>query len=121
MKFFKTLLKYLLAALFIVAGAAHFIKPSVYLEIMPSYIPYPLAMVLVSGAAEVVLGFLLVFRRMQRLAAWGLIALLIAVFPANLHMALHPELFPDIPAWSLYARLPLQGVFILWAYWYSRP
>lgn len=121
MKFLKAFLQYLLAALFVVAGAAHFIKPGVYLEIMPPYIPYPLAMVLISGAAEIVGGLLLCFRRTQRLAAWGLIALLIAVFPANLHMALHPELFPDIPVWSLYARLPLQGVFILWAYWYSRP
>jgi len=121
MKRLKALLKYLMAALFVVAGAAHFIKPGVYLEIMPPYVPYPLAMILISGTAEVLLGLLLVFRKTQRLAAWGLVALLVAVFPANLHMALHPELFPDIPTWSLYARLPLQAVFILWAYWYSRP
>jgi hypothetical protein len=55
-----------------------------------------------------------------RIAAWGLIALLIAVFPANIHMAAHPELYPSIPVVALWGRLPLQGVLILWAYWYTR-
>lgn len=121
MKIIKTILKWVMSAFYLVAGAAHFVKPAVYLEIMPPYIPYPLVVVLVSGAAEMFLGLLVLFRKTQRLAAWGLIALLIAVFPANLHMALHPELFPDVPLWGLYARLPLQGVLILWAFWYSRP
>ena len=110
-----------MSVFYIVAGAAHFLKPDTYLKIMPSYIPFPLAMVFLSGLAEIFLGLLLLFRKSQQLAAWGLIGLLIAVFPANLHMALHPELFADIPRWGLYVRLPLQGIFILWAYWYSGP
>ena len=112
--------------LYITAGGNHFAMPRLYLSIMPAYIPHPLAMVWVSGVAEIAggVGVLvpdgLVFRHSRRTACWGLIALLIAVFPANLQMALHPELFSSIPAWMLWARLPLQLPLILWAWWYAR-
>jgi len=121
MKILKAILKYLMAVFYVAAGAGHFFKPGMYVEIVPPYIPYPMVMVLISGAAEALLGVLVLFRKTQRLAAWGIIALLVAVFPANLHMALHPEAFSDIPLWGLYGRLPFQVLFILWAYWYSRP
>lgn len=109
-------LKYFLAVFFIVAGSGHFLKTGAYLKITPPYIPFPLAMVYLSGLAEVALGALILVPKTTRLASWGLVLLLIAVFPANIHMALHPELFPDLPRWGLYARLPLQVVFIYGAW-----
>jgi uncharacterized membrane protein len=109
----------LLAVLFVAAGIAHWVRPGIYLKIMPPYLPWPRALVYVSGVAEIVLGVLLLVPRTTHLAAWGLIALLIAVFPANVHMALHPELYPRISPVLLWLRLPLQGVLIAWVYAYT--
>ncbi len=120
MKRFKQVLKYLFGLMFILAGINHFLKPEFYLPMMPPYIPYHELMVILSGIAEIVLGLLLFIPRFSRLAAWGLIALLIAVFPANLHMALHPEQFPDVPQLGLWFRLPIQGVMLWWAWLYTR-
>ena len=110
----------LFAALFLLGGLMHWLKPGVYLRIMPPYLPEPLALIYLSGVAEFVLGGLLLIPRTRRLAAWGLIALLIAVFPANLYMWRHAAEF-TIPAWALLARLPLQGLLIAWAWVYTRP
>lgn len=110
----------LLAALFIAAGTLHFARPDFYVRIMPPWLPYHVELVYLSGAFEIGLGLLLLFPNTTRLAAWGLIALLIAVFPANLHMALNPDLFPLFPAWLLYLRLPLQGLLIWWASGFTR-
>ena len=82
---------------------------------MPPYLPWHFFLVEVSGVCEIALGLLLLVPLCTRWAAWGLIALLVAVFPANLHMAVHPELYPEIPAAALWARLPLQAVLIAWA------
>lgn len=87
---------------------------------MPPYLPWHLALVYISGVAEIGLGALLLFEQWSVLAAWGLMALLIAVFPANIHMALHPALFSWASPINLWLRLPLQGVLIAWAYWYTR-
>ena len=87
---------------------------------MPPYLPWHAELVYLSGIAEIMLGALLLPRQFAKLAAWGLIALCIAVFPANLHMALHAELYPAIPLWALWLRLPLQGLLIAWAWWYTR-
>ena len=106
---------------FVAAGVNHFVHPDVYAAIMPPYLPWHAELVALSGAAEVALGLLALPARTAPLAGWGLVALLVAVFPANVHMALHPELFPDIPAWVLYARLPFQGVLVWWAYRWTRP
>jgi uncharacterized membrane protein len=114
-------LKYLMAALYVLAGMNHFLNPAVYLKIMPPYLPWHRFLVAASGVCEIALGLLLLVPRYARWAAWGLIALLIAVFPANLHMAVHPELYPEIPAAALWARLPLQAVLIAWACVYTRP
>jgi len=84
-------------------------------------LPWQLALVRISGIAEIRLGLLLLFQRCLVLAAWGLIALLIAVFPANIHMALHAELYTYVSPIGLWLRLPLQFVLIGWAYWYTRP
>jgi uncharacterized membrane protein len=76
-------------------------------------------MVYLSGVAEILLGAMLMFSDFQRLAGWGLILLLIAVFPANIYAYQHQELLPAAPLLHL-LRLPLQGLLILWAYWYTR-
>jgi uncharacterized membrane protein len=116
----KAAMKWLLAALFVVAGVNHFRSPEFYVRIMPPYLPWHYELVLISGVFEIALGVALLIPRFTIAAAWGLIALLVAVFPANLHMALHAEQFPHIPAALLWARLPLQGALIAWAYWYTR-
>jgi uncharacterized membrane protein len=101
---------------FILAGAFHFAFPRVYRRIVPPYVPAPMAMVYSSGLAEIAGGAGLICKASRRLAGWWLIATLIAVFPANLRMALHPEDYPKIPggARTLWARLPFQAVFIAW-------
>lgn len=108
--------KVFLGVFFILAGIGHFVRPDVYLKIMPPYLPWHLGLVYLSGICEVGLGILVLIPRYTRLGAWGLIALLVAVFPANVHMAAHPELYPGISPAVLWLRLPLQGVFIAWAY-----
>jgi uncharacterized membrane protein len=105
----------------VLAGLNHFVSPDFYVHMMPPYLPAHLALVYLSGIAEVVLGALLLVPRWWRLAAWGLIALLVAIFPANLHMALHPELFASVASPGLlWLRLPLQAGLIVWAWWYTR-
>ena len=115
------LLKYVLGAFFVVAGLNHFRNPAFYVAIMPPYMPFHLALVYVSGLFEAALGLMLLVPQTKRLAAWGLMLLLVAIFPANVHMAWHPELYPRISAGLLWARLPLQGALLAWAYWYTRP
>ena len=116
----KLLLKYLFGLSFALAGLYHFINPAFYLRMMPPYLPWHLFLVYLSGFFEAALGLLLLVPKYTRLAAWGLIALLVAVFPANVQMALNPQLFPDIPPVVLWLRLPLQAVFIFWAYLLTR-
>ncbi len=119
MRTFKLVLKYLLAALFVLAGTLHFTSPDYYRRIMPPYLPWHTFLVYLSGFFEVLFGVLLLVARCSRVAAWGMVALLVAVFPANIYMAMHPELYPDIPPAALLLRLPLQAVLIAWAYWYT--
>ena len=116
----KTSLKVVLGIALIVAGLNHFRSADFYLRMMPPYLPWHLELVYISGIAEILLGILLLVRRTSAIAAWGIIALLIAVFPANLQMALEPDQFPNIPEMALWLRLPLQAVLIAWAYWYTR-
>lgn len=120
----QILLRWLAAIFFVVAGIGHFVKPDMYLKIMPPWLPAPALLVMVSGIAEIAGGFGLLVPLLRRAAGWGLIAMLIAIFPANIYMLQHPELF-NFPVWTLWARLPLQAVFIAWV-WYvalhrSRP
>ncbi|HEX8336876.1 MAG TPA: MauE/DoxX family redox-associated membrane protein [Pyrinomonadaceae bacterium] len=121
MRKLKIILKYLLCVFFVAGGLNHFANPDFYLKIMPPYLPWHLFLVYLSGFFEVALGVLLLARPYTRVAAWGLIALLVAVFPANIHMAINPQLYPDISPLALWLRLPLQAVLIAWAYWYTRP
>lgn len=105
---------------FVAAGVNHFAHPDVYVSIMPPDLPWHDELVVLSGVAEVALGLLALPARTAPLAGWGLVALLVAVFPANVHMARHPELYPAIPAGVLYLRLPFQLVFAWWAYRWTR-
>jgi uncharacterized membrane protein len=102
--------------LFVIAGALHFVRPRIYRAIMPDWVPAPDAMVAASGVAEIAGGAGMLVPATRRWAGWWLVATLIGVFPANLHMALHPERYRQIPggAPALWARLPLQGVLIAW-------
>jgi uncharacterized membrane protein len=113
-----TISRVALALFFIVAGTAHFISPAPYLAIVPSYIPWPAAMVVVSGVAEILGGLGVCFRGTRRVAGWWLIALLIAVFPANIYALSTGMVIGGhaLPAWILWARLPFQLVFIAWVY-----
>jgi uncharacterized membrane protein len=101
---------------FLAAGIMHFVTPRVYRRIVPPYLPAPTAIVYASGVAEIAGGAGLLHPASRRWAGWWLIATLVAVFPANLHMALHPEQFSAVPGGrrALWARLPLQAVFIAW-------
>jgi uncharacterized membrane protein len=110
------LLRRLAGPSFVFAGIMHFVIPKAYRRIMPPYVPAPMAMVYASGVAEAAGGAALLHPRTRRAGGWWLIATLLAVFPANLHMALHPDEFPKVPggARALYARLPVQAVFIAW-------
>ena len=112
-------MKYFLGLSFVLAGLYHFINPTFYLRMMPPFLPWHLFLIYLSGFFEMALGMLLLVPKYTRLAAWGLIALLVAVFPANVHMALNPQLFPDLPRVALWLRLPLQAVLIAWAYWFT--
>ena len=116
----KAASKYILAIFMIAAGIMHFVNPAFYLKIMPPYLPLHTELVFVSGICEVLFGILLLVPNCSRLAAWGIIALLIAVFPANVYLYQHQEILPASPIIHL-LRLPLQGLFILWAYWHTRP
>jgi uncharacterized membrane protein len=96
-------------------GVLHLAHPEPFVAAVPGYLPYPFALVILSGICEIAGGVGLLIPFTQSLAAWGLIALFVAVFPANLNMALHPQQWPKIPAITLWLRLPFQVLLIAWA------
>lgn len=116
--------RYLLAIAMVGAGLSHFVCPEPFIRIVPRALPAAALLVQISGAIELALGLGLALRRSRWLAAWGLVALYVAVFPANINMALngialdpaHPT-----PTWFAWARLPLQALFIAWAVWVRKP
>jgi uncharacterized membrane protein len=110
-----------LAAFFVSAGVNHFVIPKAYKQIVPPGIGDPAMLVRVSGVAEIAGGVGVLLPRTRRLAGFGLIALLAAVFPANVHMARNPAKFKKIPGWALYARLPLQPLAMWWAWRATKP
>jgi uncharacterized membrane protein len=112
--------RYLMGAVYIAAGVGHFVATRAYASAMPDYLPVHHELVLISGAAEIAGGLGVLFPPTRRAAAWGLVLLLVAVWPANLWMAQHPERFPGIPMWALWLRLPLQLPLIWWAWRYTR-
>lgn len=110
---------YSLSAFVIGAGVMHFVKPQFFLDMVPSALPAPLMLVYVSGVFEILGGLGLLVPQTRRFSAFGLLALFIAVFPANINMAVNhitPTGSPELPAWMPWARLPLQGLLFWWAY-----
>lgn len=116
----RLILRWLFGVVFVLAGLNHFWQRKLYLSIMPPYLPWHRALVDISGYAEIGLGLLLLLPRYARRAGWGLVALLVAVFPANLHMALNPERYAAIPPLLLWLRLPLQALLIAAVEWSTR-
>jgi uncharacterized membrane protein len=110
-----------LAVFFIGSGVNHFVIPGTYKQIVPPGLGDPATLVRVSGVAEIAGGVGVLLPCTRRLAGFGLIALLVAVFPANVYMALNPAKFAKIPAWALYARLPLQPLMMWWAWRATKP
>jgi uncharacterized membrane protein len=115
----RTIVRIFTCIAFLCTGSLHFIRPAIFMRIMPPMFPKPLLLVRISGACEIAGAIGLMVPRLRRPAAWGLILLLIAVFPANLYMALSPEQFADlkVPAWVWWVRLPFQAVFIAMVSW----
>ena len=120
----KTVLLWVMGIFYVAAGAMHFARPDFYVPMMPPYLPAHLALIYLSGLAEAILGLAVLVPATRARAAWGLIVLLIAIFPANIHIALH-----DIPVFGAregagiwnFVRLPVQGLLIVWAWWYTGP
>jgi uncharacterized membrane protein len=112
--------KAVLGIVFIGAGMMHFVATAAYMKIVPPLLPDPRLLVHVSGAFEVLGGIGLLVPATQRVAAWGLVALLIAIVPANVYMAMDYAAWPRIPEWVLWARVPVQVPLIWWAWLYTR-
>jgi len=115
----KELSLYIMASLYIIAGINHFVNPKFYLRIIPLYIPWHKTVNYLSGASEIILGLLLFYPPYSTFAAWGIIVLLTAVFPANIYHLTSTKPGKGIPNWMLSLRLPFQGILILWAWWYT--
>lgn len=118
----KTATMFILAGLTILVGVSHFTSPQQFVDIMPPWIPLHLQLVWLSGFFEILGGVGLLIPQTRRYAAWGLIALYVAVFPANIHMALNNVPFngQPVPPVLLWLRLPMQAVFVGVAYWFTR-
>ncbi len=115
-----------LAAFFTTTGILHFVIPRSYEAMMPPYLPAHREAVQLSGVAEIVGGAAVIPRRGRRFGRWWLLGLLVAVFPANLHMAMNPEQvrgldLDRVPRWALWARLPLQPLAMIWVWRATRP
>ena len=116
----KTASLFLMSAFYILNGANHFLSTEVYLYIMPPYIPFHLGLVYLSGVIEIFLGALLLAKKSRKLASYGIILLLIAIFPANIYHLTSAGAELGTYPWVLWARLPFQILFIAWAYWHTR-
>ena len=120
MKLLKLITILIMAYFYISVGIKHFTEPEWFLQIYPPFLPFGLAAVYVSGFFEVLFGIMLLIPKTRYYAGWGLIALLIAVFPANIYLAYTNGAAMDIPAAVAWGRLPFQALFIGLAYWHSK-
>ena len=116
----KTLSIILMTLFYIMAGTNHFINPDWYVRIVPPILPFKTAIVYISGILEIILGTLLIFPKTRFIASWGLILLLVAVYPANIYVALTNGEVMDTTPLIAWGRLPFQFVFIGLAYWHSK-
>lgn len=119
----KELLRIILAVSLGVVGILHFLVAEPFIRIVPDFLPAPAALVYLSGFFEILGSIGLLIPPLSQLAAWGILALFIAVFPANINMAVNHIHIDGVPdgAWFQAIRLPFQGVLIAWAYWYTKP
>ena len=121
MKFkIKTISIIIMSLVYIMAGTNHFINPDWYVRIVPPIFPFKTAIVYISGILEIILGSLLIFPKTRFIAGWGLIILLVAVYPANIYVALTNGEAMDITPLIAWGRLPFQFVLIGLAYWHSK-
>jgi uncharacterized membrane protein len=122
MGLFKKITIYFMGSAYIYVGIRHFIDPNFFLAIMPDFLPYHLEAVYISGVFEILLGGMLLFKKSRRIAGWGLIALLIAVFPANIYLAQNEaaQQSLDISQSLAIIRLPFQALFLGLAYWHTK-
>lgn len=111
--------QYLIGVLFVLAGANHFRKPKIYERIMPPYIPAKATMVMLSGLAEMILGFMVLNPDTQELASWGIIGLLLLFIPIHIYMLQNEDATMKLPKWVLILRIPLQFALMFWAYQYT--
>ena len=116
----KTLSIIIMTLFYIMAGTNHFINPDWYVRIVPPILPFKTAIVFISGILEIILGTLLIFPKIRFIAGWGLILLLLAVYPANIYVALTNGEVMDTTPLIAWGRLPFQFVFIGLAYWHSK-
>jgi len=120
----RALARPIIALAMTAVGVMHFVKPAPFVAIVPAFLPAPLALVYISGVFEILLGWLLIPERTRALGKWGLIALFVAVFPANINMAVNQiQLDPanPMPVWMMWARLPFQLLFIGAVWWAGQP
>ena len=110
--------QYIIGALFVLAGANHFRKPKIYERIIPPYIPAKGTMVMISGIAEMILGFMILTPESQKIGAWGIIALLILFIPVHIYMLQNEKAGMKLPKWLLILRIPLQFALMYWVYQY---
>jgi uncharacterized membrane protein len=111
---------YIMSVAYVAAGINHFWHTGFYTHITPPYIPFPDAIVYISGVAEILCGVGLLIPTTRKAAAWGIVALLIAVSPVHINMALHPGDYSEVPLLAIYMRLPLQILLIWLAYIYTK-
>ena len=112
----KMPLLYVMGLFYITAGVTHFLSPEWFLQIVPPFLPAPLALVYLSGVAEIVVGVGILIPQTRHYAALATVALLVAVYPANIYMAVGDVMGSELVQWG---RLPLQGVLVAWALWYT--
>ena len=112
----------LMSSFYLFTGYMHFVKPEYLLDMMPSFLPYKMELIYLSGLAEIFGGLGVLIPYTRKLAAWGLILLLFAVLPANFHIAIHdvPVFgFTEPPGLYAWTRIPMQILLIKWARWYT--
>ena len=111
--------QYLMGVLYVLAGMNHFRKPKLYERIIPPYLTAHSTLVMLSGVAEMILGFMIMNKNTQEEAAWGIIIMLIAFIPVHIYMLRNKEATMKLPKWMLILRLPLQFGLMYWAYLYT--
>ena len=117
---FKLISIYIMSLFYVFAGIKHFTNPYWYMKIMPPYLPLHKELVYISGAFEIILGLMLLLENTRFVGAWGLIILLIAIFPANIYLAQTNGTALNISSTFAWGRLPFQAIFILIAYWHTK-